>query len=256
MSSRRPGVYKALTFAVTLALVLGAVVGCERAGEGDDRAEGERAGAQTSEAAAPNVALQPDLQGVSLRYFSPTTGKLVFAAGRADVPEAARRQVIVTPDDPAKRGPWLFVADLSGDADSEAGSAWPVERVNRHELERARAAAEPADNAKGAPAEGAVAAMGAKAAAAAGAGSDAEVILYKTSWCGYCKKAARYLKAKGVAVIERDLERDAGARADMLARARRAGVPPSRLQGVPILWIRGQILAGFDRGAIDRALGG
>ncbi|MBM4345676.1 MAG: NrdH-redoxin, partial [Deltaproteobacteria bacterium] len=94
------------------------------------------------------------------------------------------------------------------------------------------------------------------AASAAPAATDQQVIIYRTAWCGYCKKAAEYLRLKGVPFEEKDLERDPGAREDMLARARKAGVPESRLQGVPILSVKGKIINGFDRGAIDRALGG
>ncbi len=56
--------------------------------------------------------------------------------------------------------------------------------------------------------------------------------------------------------VEKDIEKDPNARKDMLARAQRAGVPQSSLQGVPILAVRGKIITGFDRNAIDRALGG
>jgi hypothetical protein len=41
----------------------------------------------------------------------------------------------------------------------------------------------------------------------------------------------------------------------MLARAQKAGFPAQRLQGVPILYVKGRIIPGFDRNAIDQALG-
>ncbi len=171
-----------------------------------------------------------------LRYFSPTTGNLLVAKKVDDVPEGARAQVLVVPDDPKLQGPWLFVADVSG----KPGATYPVQTVDRFAMEREREA------------EQAKVAQVAKAKAAA----DGDVVLYKTAWCGYCKKAARYLELKGVAFKALDLERDAGARQDMLRRARAAGFPESRLQGVPILYIKGKILSGFSRDAIDAALQG
>jgi glutaredoxin len=173
-----------------------------------------------------------------LRYFTPATGELVAVAARTDVPEGARGQVLVVPQDPAKLGPWLYVADLT----RKSGSHYEVRVVNRADLERQVAAARPAP--KPEP----------SAAAAAPAVVAGEVVLYRTTWCGYCKKTAEYLTLKGVPFVEKDLERDPGAREDMLARAAKAGVGQDQLTGVPILAIRGKIIAGFDRNAIDQAL--
>ena len=214
-----------------------------------------------------------------LRYFSPTTGNLLVAKKVVDVPKGARAQVIVVPDDPKLQGPWLFVADISAEggaataapatgaqatggqataaagkdapaktapaedaaaATSQAAGQFPCRTVDRYAMERERAA------------EVAVAA----ASAAKAAPADDEVVLYKTAWCGYCKKAARYLELKGVAFQKRDLETDPGARADMMRRAKEVGYPASKLQGVPILYIKGHILSGFSREAIDAALKG
>jgi glutaredoxin len=181
-----------------------------------------------------------------LRYFSPATGELVAVRTAAEVPEAARGQVIVVPEDPALQGPWLFVVDLT------AGSAAsrPVRVVDRFALERQWAAATraAADAASGEPGPGA------RTTSPTGHAPAGEVILFRTAWCGYCAKAAEYLRLRGIAFVERDLERDPGAREQMLALAAAAGVPESRLGGVPILAIRGRIIPGFDRAAIDAAL--
>ena len=179
-----------------------------------------------------------------LRYFSPTSGDLIIARDVASVPEPARKQVLVVPDDESKQGPWLFVADLS----AKVGDKYPVRVVDRFELEKEHAASAPTATAASAAATGA-------AIAKAGAGGG-EVILYKTSWCGYCKKAGEYLRLKGVQYVTKDIERDPGARQDMLDRAQKAGVPQSQLGGVPIIYIKGRILTGFSREAIDAALNG
>ncbi len=193
-----------------------------------------------------------------LRYFSAAAGEFVAAKTPAEVPEGARGQVLVAPEDPNLQGPWLFVADLT----KKAGNAYEVRVIDRAEIEKQLAAAKPAPEPAAAapeaaqePAAPAVAGQPAPQPAAVAA-RDNDVIIYRTSWCGYCKKAAEYLRAKGVKFVEKDIEKDPKARQDMLARAQKAGVPQSSLQGVPILAVRGKIITGFDRNAIDRALGG
>lgn len=179
-----------------------------------------------------------------LRYFSPTTGNLLVVQKPSEVPEAARGQVLVSSNDPAKQGPWLFVADLT----VRAGDGYEVTVVDRFALEQKVQAEAPA-KAPSAPSFG-------EAAAAGAANGEPQVVLYKTAWCGYCKKAAEYLTLKKVPFVTKDIERDPGARADMMARASKAGVPASQLGGVPVIWIKGRILSGFSRDAIDAALGG
>lgn len=214
--------------------------------------------AAPSEAAAPVALPKPpkvtDTPGpYALRYFSAASGELVAVKSPAEVPEGARGQVLVAPEDPELQGPWLFVADLT----KKVGDGYDVTVIDRAEVERQIAAAKPAESAPPPPAAGApAAAAGASAGPTVAGAKDNDVIIYRTSWCGYCKKAAEYLRLKGVKFVEKDLERDPGAREDMLARAQRAGVPQSQLQGVPILAVKGKVIPGFDRGAIDRALGG
>ena len=212
-------------------------------------------GVEEAEQVAPATLPQPlpisDEAGpFVLRYFAPASGQLVAAKTVAEVPEGARGQVIVTYDDPALHGPWLFVADLT----QKVGAHYTVRSVDRVEMERQLAAAQPKPPTV-APAEPAAAAAIHAPGAPSTAATDRDVVIYRTVWCGYCKKAAEYLRLKGVAFVEKDLETDAGAREDMLARAKKAGVPESRLQGVPILSVKGKIINGFDRAAIDRALG-
>lgn len=200
----------------------------------------------------PKVA---DLAGpYVLRYFSPTSGELKAVRTPAEVPQGARAQVVVSPEDPNLAGTWLYVADLT----KKEGDSYAVRSVDRAELElqiaKAHPPAPPVPAAKAENVAGRVA-SGSAAPSAATAG-DSDVVIYRTVWCGYCKKAAEYLRLKGVPFVEKDLERDAGAREDMLARARKAGVPQSKLEGVPILSVRGHIITGFDRAAIDAALRG
>ena len=215
---------------LVLAVALAAAPGCNRADE-----DADKAAAQQARLPPPAPLVSDDGGAFVLRYFAPASGQLIMARKVADVPKGARAQVIVVPDDPALQGSWLFVADLSQAGDS----GYPVRVVDRFELEKSVVASRPV-----------------KAEPSVKTAGVAKVVIYRTAWCGYCKKAAEYLRLKGVPFVERDLEKDPGARKDMLQQAAKAGVPASQLQGVPILYINGRILSGFSRPAIDAALGG
>ena len=77
------------------------------------------------------------------------------------------------------------------------------------------------------------------------------VIIYTTSWCGYCKKAKAYLKKKGVDFVEKDVEKDPEAAEELAQKAAAANVKP---QGVPVIDVRGKLILGFDEPALAGAL--
>jgi len=87
----------------------------------------------------------------------------------------------------------------------------------------------------------------AKAYAAPASYSGASVTIYTTSWCGICKAAKAYMRQKGVSYIEKDIEKDSGAKAE--AAAKTGGVT-----SVPIIDVNGQIMVGFEKAALDRML--
>jgi glutaredoxin len=78
-----------------------------------------------------------------------------------------------------------------------------------------------------------------------------DVILYMTSWCGYCRKAGAFLNARKVFFTEKNIEEDPEASKELAQKAARAGVKP---QGVPVIDVRGKLVLGFDQNALDRAL--
>lgn len=91
--------------------------------------------------------------------------------------------------------------------------------------------------------------------ASAGAGpraAEGEVILYATSWCGACRAARAYLEDKGIPFVEKDIEKDSAAAAELLKKARAAGISAS---GVPVLDVGGTLMQGFDAAKLDRLLG-
>jgi glutaredoxin len=83
------------------------------------------------------------------------------------------------------------------------------------------------------------------------AANTSDIVVYTTSWCGYCKKARALLKRKGVAFVEKDVEKDPKVSEELAQKAARAGVQP---RGVPVLDIRGKLILGFDEEAIAEAL--
>ncbi|MBL8919415.1 MAG: hypothetical protein JNJ54_11175 [Myxococcaceae bacterium] len=78
-----------------------------------------------------------------------------------------------------------------------------------------------------------------------------DVIIYVTSWCGYCRKAKALLTARKVFFTEKDIEKDPEASKELALKAAAAGVKP---QGVPVLDVKGRLILGFDQGAIEEAI--
>lgn len=74
------------------------------------------------------------------------------------------------------------------------------------------------------------------------------VTIYSTSWCGYCKMAAKYLGDKSIQFKEKNIETDAEAYKELMGKI------GGDFRGVPVIDIDGQIVLGFDRPKIDAAL--
>lgn len=67
---------------------------------------------------------------------------------------------------------------------------------------------------------------------------EAEVIMYATSWCGYCKKARVMLNMQGVKYKEFDIEKSTQAKQEMNSLGGR---------GVPVFLIQGEVVKGFNQ---------
>lgn len=72
-----------------------------------------------------------------------------------------------------------------------------------------------------------------------------EVVLYATSWCGYCEKTRKFLRAREVPFVEHDIERSEPARQQFEALGG---------QGVPVLLVRGKVVHGYSPPAFLAAL--
>jgi glutaredoxin-like YruB-family protein len=75
--------------------------------------------------------------------------------------------------------------------------------------------------------------------------ANANVVLYTTDWCGYCKQTKRFLDSKGIAFKEFDIEKDAEARKAYEALGGR---------GIPLIDVNGTLIRGFDPDEILAAL--
>lgn len=70
--------------------------------------------------------------------------------------------------------------------------------------------------------------------------------MYSTSWCGYCRKAREYFRARGIPLVEYDIEADL----DAAERKRQIDTRP----GVPLVVINGQMIHGYAPAMYEQAL--
>ena len=75
----------------------------------------------------------------------------------------------------------------------------------------------------------------------------ATVIIYSTPSCVYCNAAKAFFKEKGVQYTEYNVAADAEKRKEMIEK--------SGQMGVPVLVIDGQMIVGFNKPAVTKALG-
>jgi len=230
-------------FSPALALVLGSLLlSCgnppTQAGLGKSATQPSSAGpaASQGELVRPPFEVKGLVEGLLLVWYD-ERGAAHPASQRADVPEANRASVRVDalelPPEQRLDPAFVYVADLR-----EAGKdgLYPVRKLAREAFE-ASLASQPPDERKGEPVGAAVA--------------TSDVIIYGASWCGACKQAARFFTQKGVPFIEKDIEKEPGARSEMMAKAKSQGV---RTGGIPVIDVRGTLLGGFNAQRIEQLL--
>jgi glutaredoxin len=52
-----------------------------------------------------------------------------------------------------------------------------------------------------------------------------QVVLFRTAWCGYCKRAAAYMHQQKIQFVERDIELDARSHADYQRLGGKGSIP-------------------------------
>ena len=75
----------------------------------------------------------------------------------------------------------------------------------------------------------------------------AKVTIYSTPTCVYCKMAKEFFKKNDIAYEEHDVAADAAARKEMFDK--------SHQMGVPVIDVGGEIIIGFNKGVLEKALG-
>jgi len=158
-------------------------------------------------------------------------GSFVTVDKISDIPQEARSRVIVTDTSlsPEERqsSRIIYVADLG--SRREDGS-YPCRPVGRFRFER-DLLREPS--------------TGALPEDCRNVESPADrVILYATAWCSVCQAAEKFLRDSGIPYQKKDLEADPAAQRELTCKAMRSH---TRVEGVPVLDIAGQLLVGFDR---------
>lgn len=72
-----------------------------------------------------------------------------------------------------------------------------------------------------------------------------EVVLFSTSWCGYCRKAREYLNSNGIAHVEYDIEKSSEGKRQFAELGGR---------GVPLILVGNQEIRGWNPAALKAAL--
>lgn len=250
-SAPGPGARRSLVLAlvaVGLAACLGAMgAACKRSSA--SAAVSDKKGDE------PTVVVKPESEGLLLTWID-DKGDFHVETRVADVPLMGRDLVrVVDPNAQESPGDRVVVADLR---QTGATGAYPVRFMARADFEamavarREKAGPTLAGGGPSAPPQGAPAPPGQQPPAAAPPGIRGGVIIYGAEWCGACHDAARYLRRKGVAYVEKDIEKDADAAREMQAKLARSGL---RAGSIPVIDVRGKVMVGFNAAEIDSALG-
>ena len=223
-------------------LVVSLIFGCGRGAT-----EQETASADTDEIVMPSIT--DERTDLIFTWFA--DGGAQTAGKAADVPEGARKNVRV--QDPAippeNAAPdFVFLADLTA---PKKDGRYPVkaEKRDAYEAQR-RAAIEREEKAR----QATLAAQTPPAASAVPLKIDPNappVIMYATKHCPVCVKARRWLLEQKIPYVEKDLETDQEAAADLQQKGAAQGIP---VRGVPVFEIFGRIVPGFDPGTIVNML--
>jgi glutaredoxin len=219
-----------------VALSLLACLGCEP----EKPPAPERPAKGDSTADAQSAALDPKTQAFVLTYAG-ERGAFADTSKLDAVPEPSRGLVRVAlldgPDPPAGT---VWVANLRKPADDGSFALTTVPRSDFEELALGQGL-----SSKVALPEG----LEPPPPSATVAG---QVVVYKTAWCGVCKKVEEYLKKKGIDYVAKDIEADRAAAGELQAKASAKGIATG---SVPVIDVGGELIVGFDRGRLEKLLG-
>lgn len=232
-------------------LVMVVALGIVAAGAGACR-RSHGAPAAASDPGEAAITVKDDSEGLLLTWID-DKGDFHVETRVADVPLMGRDAVRVV--DPAKdegaHGDRVAVVDLR---QARADGSYPVRTMTRVDFEaiavarREKTGPTLAGSAAPSTAEPTATTQPGKG----GPNARASVIIYGAEWCGACHDAARYLRQKGVAYVEKDIEKDAEAAREMQAKLAKSGL---RAGSIPVIDVRGHVMVGFNAAQIEGALG-
>lgn len=236
-------------FVLLLLVVTALVAGCrDKDKDGGD----DPTGTKPSTADLPALELRDETPNLLLTWID-EKGDFHVVQKPADVPEKARGEVrVVVTTREEGTGKLVYVANLSR---KNPDGTYPVAVMGRAAWDEKGASRRKARLEALAPPTGSVppgpsGSAGPAPSAAIPAGKIVAII-YGADWCKPCHDAAAYLKQRGVVVVEKDVDEDPGARAEMntkLERAKLAGA------SIPVIDVMGQVLIGFSPRALERAI--
>jgi len=200
------------------------------------------------EQAKPTAALVVSSVEGLLFTFADEAGAFQTVDKREGVPEHARKMVrVVDPKQPPADPESVFVLDLT---ELDRKSPVTTQVVPRARFEtQALAQLVPGESSQlsaGNAATDAGVDPGLKSPTGA-----PRVVLYGTSWCGACRSARQFFVQNAIPFVDRDVEKDQAAAAELQEKATRLGVSADR---VPVLDIGGRLLIGFDPARVQRML--
>jgi glutaredoxin len=212
--------------------------------------------AMVADSAEPTISVKPDTEGLLLTWID-DKGDFHVETSVSAVPLMGRDTVrVVDPDkEETENGDRVTVVDLR---QTTAAGIYPVRFMARTEFEALalarREKAGPTLAGTGpAPSPPPVAPPGPEQGLPAPSPAvRGQVVIYGAEWCGACHDAARYLRQKGIAYVEKDIEKDPAAAREMQVKLARTGL---RSGSIPVIDVRGKVMVGFNAQEIDAALG-
>lgn len=238
MSERR---WRLATMGVALALLVGGGHGCKHTSPTI---------AHDAEAELPLV--RPDTEGLLLTWID-DKGDFHVETRVSDVPMMGRDEVRVEgANDNGANPDQIFVADLR---QPRGDGAFPVRAIMRPEFEAIAVARREKTGptlARAGPAAPSASAPPIDPPSARKPATRAVVVIYGAEWCGACHDAARYLRHKGIAYVEKDVEKDADAAREMQEKLAKRGLSGG---SIPVIDVRGKVMVGFNPAEIEAALG-
>lgn len=232
--------------AALLVLVVASAVACRR----EPTHEGDPTGAVPVSNDLPALELRDETPDLLLTWVD-EKGDFHVVQRTADVPDKGRDQVrVVITTKPEGTEQRVYVANLTR---KNPDGTYPVSQLSRAQWDAVGADRRAARLEALAPASAAPSASAAASAAPAVQRPTRKVsaIVYGASWCKPCHDAARYLRQRGVNVVEKDIESGDAVEQELNTKLERAHMSGAK---IPIIDIGGRLLVGFSPQALDKAV--